>query len=73
MQPDDASALRDMLHKHGHLHIFLESGQEFAISRGDTAVEEGYIEIDSRDGHWTIGISRVEYVDIEPSGPHGGH
>jgi len=66
MRPDK---LQTKLNEHGHLHLFLDSGAEFGVSKGDTEIDSnGNVVIDSKDGDWKFPAEKVEWVDIEPSG-----
>lgn len=61
--------LRDQLNEAGHLHVFLDSGAEFAVSKHDTTVTDGgTVVIDSKAGDWKFPVEKVEYTDTEPSG-----
>lgn len=65
-RPDD---LRNVLASHGHVHVILDSGQEYGLSRGDVDVSSGMVTIDSKRGHWSFSVKKVEQVEKEPSGP----
>lgn len=62
--------LQRALNNNGHLHLFLDSGAEAAVSRHDTTVEDGEVVVDSKAGHWRFPIEAIEFVDVEPSEVH---
>lgn len=66
----DADTLADHLETTGHLHLFLDSGAEFAVSRHDTHIDtdDAMVDIDSKEGDWQFPVDKVEWVDTEPSG-----
>lgn len=64
----DETTLGDKLNEHGHLHLYLDSGAEFAVSKHDVEIDGGHVVIDSKDGDWTFPVEKVEYADKEPSG-----
>lgn len=57
------------LEQYGHLHLHLDSGKEFAVSKGDTVFDGGQVHIDSRDGEWKFPPEKIEWIDFEASGP----
>lgn len=65
----DAARLADKLESHGHLHLFLDSGAEAVVCKGDTEVDvrNGRVVIDSKEGDWEFSVEKVEYADTEPS------
>lgn len=57
------------LDERGHVHVTLESGQEFGLSKHDVTVDDGTVIVDSKRGYWEFDKARIEFVDVEPSGP----
>lgn len=62
--------LQRKLDECGHLHLYLDSGQEFAVSKHDCRIADDHVIIDSKRGDWEFSPDKVEFVDVEPSGPH---
>lgn len=71
--PFDYQTVMNALDEHGHLHLHLDSGEEYGVSLGDTTVatnhKESKVVIDSDRGKWTFPIDKIEQIDWEPSGP----
>lgn len=64
MNPD---RLESILENAGHVHAFLDSGAEAKLSKHDTFVQGETVTIDSKEGHWTFPVDKIESVDKEPS------
>lgn len=64
----DPDRLQEQLKTHGHLHLELDSGAEYAVSLGDTEVDNsGYVVIDSKELSKEFHAEKVETVNEEPS------
>ena len=60
--------LRQQLDEWGHLHLELDSGAEYAVSKGDTQIDpDGYVVIDSKELNKEFHCEKVEVVNEEPS------
>ena len=64
----DASTIEDALQAAGHLHLYMDSGAEFSVLLHDVSFDGDTLVIDSKQNHWTLDATKVEYFETEPSG-----